>query len=284
MAAKWDKFDCHLVCVPDEVFHCQGDLVVQDMFARCDAGLLEAEHHCRVCLGEFGISAILDGLNKDGATVNFNHNHDVFVACLGALGKFACLVSKNGVTHVVYLGVDILHFAPPELIGVHIFKGSPVGFGGVDVLASLVEVSLGCLNRVWIVLLDVFGHYEWPTHEVACVDGLEPNGLHRVATDGVHPFDGLFHGWKVVDAVGLAEDGACLFGWGPGLPLSAVLDEQYAVAAMFVVDSDEERLTMAGDEHIGFFMYGDSVLGEDGHGTIIGGVSNTHEGGGKILK
>jgi hypothetical protein len=91
-------------------------------------------------------------------------------------------------------------------------------------------------------------------------------------------------GWKVIDAVGLAEDGACLFGWGPGLPSSAVLDERYGVAAMFVADSDEERLTVAGDEHIGFFMYGYSVLGEDGHGTIIGSFSTTHEGGGKILK
>jgi hypothetical protein len=52
---------------------------------------------------------------------------------------------------------------------------------------------------------------------------------------------------------------------------------------MFIVDSDEERLTVTGDEHIGFFVSGDSVLGEDGHGTIIGGFSDTHEGGGKIL-
>ena len=67
----------------------------------------------------------------------------------------------------------------------HIFEGSWLGFGGADVLASLVEVSLGCLNRVWIVLLDAFGRYEWPTHEVACLDDLEPSGSHQVATDGM---------------------------------------------------------------------------------------------------
>ena len=91
------------------------------MFARCDSGPLEAEHQSRVCLGEFGIGAILDGLNKDGAAVDFHHNHDVFVAHLGALGKFACLVGKDGVAHVVYCCVDILDFASPELSGVHHF-------------------------------------------------------------------------------------------------------------------------------------------------------------------
>jgi hypothetical protein len=147
MTARWDKFKGHLVCVPDEVFHCHGDLIVQDMFAQCDSGPLEVENQCGVSLGEFSIGAILDGLNKDGATVDLHHNHDVLVARLGVLWQFSCLVSKNGVTHVVYLGVDILHFAPLELIGVHIFEGSLFGFGGADVLASLVEVSLGCLTE-----------------------------------------------------------------------------------------------------------------------------------------
>jgi hypothetical protein len=212
MAAWWDKFECHLVCVPDEVFHCRGDLIVQDMFARCDSGQLEAEHQCRVSSGEFGISAILDGLNKDGATVNFHHNHDVFVACSGALGKFACLVGKNGVAHMVYLCVDILDFVSPELGGVHLFKGRRFGFGGAYVLASLAEVSFGCLDKVGVVLLHVLGCQEWPTYKVAGVDGFEPCGPYWVATDGVHPFDGLFCGWKVIDAVGLAEGSACLFG------------------------------------------------------------------------
>jgi hypothetical protein len=39
---------------------------------------------------------------------------------------------------------------------------------------------------------------------------------------------------------------------------------------------------MASDEHISFLVYGDDVLGEDGHGTIIGGFSDTCEGGGKF--
>jgi hypothetical protein len=116
------------------------------------------------------------------------------------------------------------------------------------------------------------------------VDGFEPCGPYWVATDGVHPFDGLFCGWKVIDAVGLAEGSACLFGWGPRLPLSAVLDERYTVAAMFIMDSYEERLTVASDEHIGFFVDGDAVFGEYGHSAIIGGFPDTHEGSGKVLK
>ena len=47
------------------------------------------------------------------------------------------------------------------------------------------------------------------------------------------------------------------------MPLSAVLDERYTVAAMFVADSYEERLTLAGDEHIGIFVDGDAVFGEN---------------------
>ena len=44
MVAGWDKFKCHVVCVFDKAFHYGGDVIVQDMFARCDAGLIEAEH------------------------------------------------------------------------------------------------------------------------------------------------------------------------------------------------------------------------------------------------
>ena len=100
MTARWDKFEGRFVCVPDEVFHCHGDLIVQDMFARCDSGPLEVEHQCGVSLGEFVVGPILDGFNKVGTTVDLHHNHDVLVARLGALGKFACRVSKNGVTHM----------------------------------------------------------------------------------------------------------------------------------------------------------------------------------------
>ena len=63
-----------------------------------------------------------------------------------------------------------------------------------------------------------------------------------------------------------------------------VLDERYSVAAIFVADSYEERLTVAGDEHIGFFVDGDTVFGEYGHSAIISGFPNTHEGSGKVLK
>ena len=53
---------------------------------------------------------------------------------------------------------------------------------------------------------------------------------------------------------------------------------------MFVADSYEKRLTVAGDEHISFFVDGDAIFGEYGYGAIIGGFPNTHEGSGKVLK
>jgi hypothetical protein len=196
----------------------------------------------------------------------------------------ACLVGKDGAADVVDFCVDVLGFASSELSGVHLFEGSGFGFGGAYVLASLVEVSFGCLNRLRVVLLDVFGCQERPTHEVAGVDGFDPRGSYWVSTDGMHPLDGLFCGWEVIDAVGLAEGSACFRGWGPGLPLTAVLDEWYAVAAVFVADSYEEGFAVAGDEHIGFFVDGDSIFGEYGHGAIISGFSYTHEGRGKVLE
>jgi hypothetical protein len=41
---------------------------------------------------------------------------------------------------------------------------------------------------------------------------------------------------------------------------------------------------MAGDEHIGFFVDGDTVFGEYGHSAIISGFPDTHEGSRKVLK
>ena len=82
MVAWWDHFKCHLVSILDEVFHCSGDLILQDVFAWCDACPSEAENECGVSMGEFSVTAILDGFDKDGATVDLHHNHDVLVACL----------------------------------------------------------------------------------------------------------------------------------------------------------------------------------------------------------
>jgi hypothetical protein len=100
----------------------------------------------------------------------------------------------------------------------------------------------------------------------------------------MHPLDGLFSGREVVNTVGLAEDSASLFGRCPELSLPTVLDEWYAVAAVFVANSDEEWLTVAGDEHVAFFVDGDAILGKDGDVTIIGGITDAHEGSREVIK
>ena len=63
-----------------------------------------------------------------------------------------------------------------------------------------------------------------------------------------------------------------------------VLDEWYAVATVCVLTSNEEWLTVAGDELISFFVDGDAILGEDGDGTVVGSFTNTHEGSRKVVK
>ena len=127
----------------------------------------------------------------------------------------------------------------------------------------MIEVPFGCLCGFRIVFLDVLHREEGPSYKITSFNCLEPHGFDRVSADSVHPLDALFSGGKVVDTVCLAEDSVCLFGRGPGLPLPAVLNEQYAVAAVFVANPNEEWLTVAGDEHIGFFVDGGTILGED---------------------
>jgi hypothetical protein len=41
---------------------------------------------------------------------------------------------------------------------------------------------------------------------------------------------------------------------------------------------------VAGDEHVTFFVDGDTVLGNDGDGTIISGFTDTHEGRWEVIK
>ena len=121
------------------------------------------------------------------------------------------MVREDGVSYLVNIGVDVLDLASPELVGVHLVKGRRLGFGGADILAGLVEIPFWSFNGVRVVFLDVLGSKEMPVYEVASLDSLEPGGFNRVATDGVHPFDGLFSGGEVVDTVGLAADSTSLF-------------------------------------------------------------------------
>ena len=108
-----------------------------------------------------------------------------------------------------------MDFAAPELVGVDFLERCRFGFGGAYVLACLVEVSLGCFGQVRVVLLYILGGEEWPADKVASLDSLEPSGFDWVATDRVHPLDGLFCGGQVIHTVCLAEDCARLFGGDP---------------------------------------------------------------------
>ena len=103
----------------DEIFHGLGDFVVQDVFVWLDAGMVEVAHEGGVSAGELGIFAVLDGFNEYGAAVNFDHDHDALMACLGASGELACLVGEDGVSGVINFGVDVALFFATELFRVN---------------------------------------------------------------------------------------------------------------------------------------------------------------------
>ena len=147
----------HFVGVGDQCFHGHGDFIIEDVLLWNNACVVEACDEGQVCPGEFGVCAIFDGFHKDGAGINFDHDHDVVISCLVSVGKFSGLVSEDGVTDFVGLRVDIMDFASSELVGVHFLKWRYFGFGGADVLAGLIEMSLGRLCRVGVILLDVLG-------------------------------------------------------------------------------------------------------------------------------
>jgi hypothetical protein len=93
----------------------------------------------------------------------------------------------------------------------------------------------------------------------------------------MHPSDGLFGGWEVVYAVGMAECLSSLFGGVPRLPPSLVLGEWDAVTSMCIAGADEEGFALASDEHVGVFVYRDPGLSEDGNGPIITCFAYAHE-------
>ena len=111
-----------MVFVVDEVFHGLGDFVVQDVFARLDAGTVETAHEGSVGASELGIFSVLDGFNEDEAAVDVDHDHDVLMAGLGAGGDFACLVGEDGLSGVVRFGIAVAFFVAPELVGVEFLK------------------------------------------------------------------------------------------------------------------------------------------------------------------
>jgi hypothetical protein len=138
-------------------------------------------------------------------------------------------------------------------------------------------MPFGSFHSFGEVLLDVADGEQWPSNEVAGLDGFEPGGLDGVSTHRVYPSDGLFGGWEVVYTVGVAEGLSCLLGRVPRLPSSFVLGEWDAVASMCVAGANEEGFTLASDEHVGVFVDGDTGLSEDGDGAVITGFTNAHE-------
>jgi hypothetical protein len=79
----------------------------------------------------------------------------------------------------------------------------------------------------------------------------------------MHPFDGLFGGWEIVDTVGLSECFLRLFRWTLQLPLSPLLHQWYLVSSLAISNSDEDEFALACDEHIFFLEYTDAFFCED---------------------
>jgi hypothetical protein len=95
----------------------------------------------------------------------------------------------------------------------------------------------------------------------ACFDGFEPSKFYWVTTYGMHPFDGLFGGWEIVDTVGLSECFSCLFGWMSWLPLSLLLHQWYLVSSVAISYFNKDEFALAGDEYVFFLI--DAFFCED---------------------
>jgi len=78
------------------------------VFAGNNAHAMEAFDEGRVGPGELRVRAIFDGFNEDGTGVNLDHNHDVMITGLGAVGKFSGLVGEDGVAGVIHFGEDVV--------------------------------------------------------------------------------------------------------------------------------------------------------------------------------
>ena len=60
----------------------------------------------------FGILAQFHWFNQDGVAVNFDYDHDVFVAALGSRGVLASLIGEGRLARVVRANVNVLdHFS-----------------------------------------------------------------------------------------------------------------------------------------------------------------------------
>ncbi len=82
VAARRDKFHCHLVFVLDDYFHGFRHLVVTDVFRWYYSSLLQACHQHSICPGKFVVVSASDGFDQDCIDVYFDHDQYVFVAAL----------------------------------------------------------------------------------------------------------------------------------------------------------------------------------------------------------
>ena len=93
----------------------------------------------------------------------------------------------------------------------------------------------------------------------------------------MHLSNGLFNGWELIHIVGYTELSGDLFFGQARVPLAFGLYQRDAVAPVFIVNTDEDRVTMAGNENIVLFVDGDTILGEDGDGVVISKATNADE-------
>ena len=85
---------------------------------------------------------------------------------------------------------------------------------------SYVLLGFCCLV---IIFLDISHGGDWPSNVIAFPHRLEPRGFDWIFIYRMDSLDGLFGGWEIVNAVGLAHRLLGLFGWAAGLPLPALL-------------------------------------------------------------
>ncbi len=78
----------------------------------------------------------------------------------------------------------------------------------------------------------------------------------------MHPFDGLFRGREVVDAIGMSQELLGLFGRFVRLPLATSLHQRYTVASLFVPRPDEDGGPFACDEYVLFLVYRHAIFCE----------------------
>jgi len=100
-----------------------------------------------------------------------------------------------------------VNLASMELLCVAGFEWDGFGFGGTD--ERLVQMAFWGLYRFGIVLLDVASSGKWPADEVPRLHSFEPSSFDRIATDCMHPFNGLFGRGEVVNTVGSTKGMAC---------------------------------------------------------------------------